>query len=812
MVEQLPRYVITLCIVILQLSSLAADESVAPFVAAVDRFAAHREIDEVAAGRLLVSELSCTACHQTHSELLKPRRGPRLNGAGRRLNADWMRAFILSPHSMKRGTAMPALLDALPPQARDSAADALVAFLNSQQEPFPVLKAGGASPVPAEFWRLGDRSRGSQLFHRIGCVACHEPDAKLEPAGATKPGALDKVLDQLTPEELEELGLSGAARRVSSVQFGALEQKYSRRSLTMFLHDPHRARPDGRMPRFQLSVVQAADLAEWLLDRGSRSPVDEVLAVDSSAELVAEGRRLFQSLGCANCHTVSEELTALKAPPLADLSANSSGCLQSPEQRTALDLPDFHLSKDQLRYVLAALNTSDTPDARGSLQHTLLKFNCLACHERESSGRQLGGVGRYRRPWFETFGHVDLGDEGRLPPPLTQVGRKLRADWLTRVLQGKAQIRPHMRAQMPLFPSAQINKLPQLLVQEDRSEAVPAEDSVFAAGGDTEAGRLLLDTGCVQCHPIRGEALPGVMGTDLSGVASRVTPDWFHDFLLNPAAMKPRTRMPTFFPNGKSQNPDLLVGDTERQISAIWNYLKDSSQPLPPKIEQARSATYELVPKDRPILLRTFMQEAGTHAIAVGFPAGVHVAFDAEQVRPAFLWRGRFLDARGTWFERFTPPAVPLGKAGIALPAGPSVAILADRDQAWPAGAVGGQSGGARTIQFKGYRLDNDGVPTFLYRVESLTIEERLEPVSNGIRRQIRTSGTLTDGTAWLRVLTGSRLKSLPAMNGRIVISDGSGLTVIVPEHAKSVVRSSDGTGECIIPVTAGQLEVIYSW
>ena len=812
MVEQLSKCVTALFIGIVHVCTGAADETTAPFVASVDRFAMHREIDDVAAGRLLLSELSCTACHQTDSDILRPRRGPRLSGAGRRLNAEWMRAFILSPQTMKRGTAMPALLDSLPPQTRDSAAEALVAFLSSQREPFPVLKAGGASPVPAEFWKLGDKSRGSQLFHRIGCVACHEPNSDLEPAGAASSDALDKVLDQLTPEELEELGLSGAARRVHSVQFGSLEQKYSRRSLTMFLHDPHRTRPDGRMPKFQLSVVQAADLAEWLLGHGSRSPVDEVPAVDSSRDLIAEGRRLFQSLGCANCHAVSEELTALKAPLLADLAPESTGCIQSPEQRTSSDLPDFHFSENQLRYVLSALKNSSSLSPEDRLQHTLLKLNCVACHEREGKGRQLGGVGRYRRPWFETFGNVDLGDEGRLPPPLTRVGFKLRADWLTKVLQGKAQIRPHMRAQMPLFPSAETRELPQLLVEQDRRDAVPGESSVFASGGDSEAGRHLLDTGCVQCHPIRGEALPGVMGTDLSGVTSRVTPDWFHKFLLNPAAMKPRTRMPTFFPNGRSQNPDLLEGDAERQISAIWNYLKDGRQPLPPKIERARAATYELVPEDRPILLRTFMKEAGTQAVAVGFPAGVHVAFDAEQVRPAFLWRGRFLDARGTWFERFTPPAVPLGNGGVKLPAGPAVAVLAESDQPWPAGTVGGPRAGTQAVQFRGYRLDKQGVPTFLYRIGTLAIDDRFEPVGNGIRRQIKMQGTLSKAAIWVRILTGPELKSSGATDDRIAVTHPDGITIHVSEDVRPILRRQGAAQECIIPLTAGQLEVTYSW
>ena len=57
---------------------------------------------------------------------------------------------------------------------------------------------------------------------------------------------------------------------------------------------------------------------------------------------------------------------------------------------------------------------------------------------------------------------------------------------------------------------------------------------------------------------------------------------------------------------------------------------------------------FEITPKERPVLLRTFMKGVGTHAIAVEYPEGIHAAFDALKVRFALAWRGRFLDAEST--------------------------------------------------------------------------------------------------------------------------------------------------------------------
>ena len=78
------------------------------------------------------------------------------------------------------------------------------------------------------------------------------------------------------------------------------------------------------------------------------------------------------------------------------------------------------------------------------------------------------------------------------------------------------------------------------------------------------------------------------------------------------------------------------------------------------------------------------MKGAGTHAIAVGYPSGIHAAFDSEQIRWALMWSGKFLDAESTWDDRFTPPTSPLGDSVITLGSGPAVATLKYLNQEWP--------------------------------------------------------------------------------------------------------------------------------
>ena len=111
----------------------------------------------------------------------------------------------------------------------------------------------------------------------------------------------------------------------------------------------------------------------------------------------------------------------------------------------------------------------------------------------------------------------------------------------------------------------------------------------------------------------------------------------------------------------------------------------------------------------------------------MGFPAGINVAFDALEARWALAWRGRFLDAGGTWNQRFTKMEKPLGDGVIKLGACGALEIAGEPKPA---------------VKFRGYRLEADGVPVFSYSLGALTIEDRLEPTdSHGLRRKLRVSG-----------------------------------------------------------------------
>jgi mono/diheme cytochrome c family protein len=794
----------------------AVQAGAAPMVPGFERFARHTQ--ETDGGEVLLTELSCTACHLSGLPTFEPKGGPDLSGVGRAIDAGWMRQFLLDPQAVKPGTTMPALLTAMSDAERSQCVDALVVFLKTQQRDFPELKSTASAPVAVEFWNKGDANRGRSLYHTVGCVACHAADADYE-TGEAPPSSLESLLQELDEDELKQLGLTDSARPVPSVPLPRLAEKYSRKALAHFLLNPALSRPAGRMPSLKLSPAEAADIAAWLL-RDERRDAAATVA-DQTAKLVADGKRLFGELGCSNCHSADGIAEKKPAKPLAELNGEAaSSCIRSPGRNQ----PDFSLDDDQQGALRSAIQRdgagrSDVEHAGESVTFRMRQLNCFACHERD--GR--GGAGPKRRAYFEIEGHIDLGDEGRIPPPLTGVGRKFKATWLNKVLGGTGDVRPHMLVRMPVFPDAVAGLLPAGFARADELIARP-DDAVF---GETSslvaAGRELLDTGCVQCHPVRGERLPGVVGIDLDGVAARVEPQWFLDFLRNPAALKNRTRMPTFFPNGRSANQTLLDGDVDRQIAAMWAYIKDAArQPLPQKIEQGKVHNFELVPTDRPVILRTFLRDAGPHGIAVGFPQKIHLAFDAEQVRLAEFWKGRFLDAHGTWFDRFTPLAAPLGNEVVSLPGGVPFATVGP-DAVWPQAA--GEEGG---YQFRGYRLDRSGTPEFLYRVAGFSVSDRIAPASDsGFNRRItlRPDGdTSASEQLWFRVLAGKSLKR----QSETTMRDDAGLSAEVSDVLAGRAVLVEGRGgsasetvrEWRIPIEAVRdmpskatvIEVRYVW
>ena len=657
-------------------------------------------LNEHAVGRVLFEELHCAACHDGGGEPINPvAMGPDLTETGARIDPEYLQSYLSEPRSVHPGTRMPSLLQAKSEESRREIAVALAHFLSSSSE--------------ADFKRAavdeGLIDQGRDLFHSVGCVACHAP-LENQPQGETARG-LEHV-----PAKFGVAGLSE------------------------FLLNPLRLRPSGRMPDMGLSRDESRAIASYLL-RSQELPASAPLVVD--AGLVEEGREHFEALGCIACHQSSLP-EASPQPPIA-LQDLSAGCL-SDNPRAA---PAFWLDSSQRRALQAWLRSPGADErAETRVAHILTSFNCIACHERDG----YGGVAPALLSYFGTD-EPDLGEQARIPPSLTLVGAKLSPPWLRKVIFDGRSVRPYMHTRMPRFGAANLASLPQLLEVADISQVAaqempgPADEDARRAA--REAGRELLGTGglaCVSCHEFQGRPSANFAGIDLILASERLQPDWFAAFLVAPQRFSPGIVMPDSWPDGVAVHQGILDGDTSAQIQAIWYYLSlGTSARVPDGIDVPRSV---LEVSDGPRTYRGRSGIAGFRGIAVGFPDGLNYAFDANNGSLSGIWRGGFVSVRwdGQGAGGFQPAARP-----IELPRDVSFVLLEEQESPWPLRPVVSDENPINPdplyprqlgYRFLGYSLGPDEVPTLRYGCGEVEIEDRTVPVqgtnSPGLQRTIQ--------------------------------------------------------------------------
>lgn len=783
-------------------------------------------------GWALLEVYSCTACHASPTEdgLGVRTHAPALDQGW--YQADYIARFLDRPLEHEPGTKMPDLLDRLDPSDKKAAIESLEAYFAA------TAVEGGAIGLD-----LTELETGRQLYHSIGCVACHPPyedssnlEQKLwdfeeffdEEASAGVPATpFPDVCDKYIPKGLSrflaspsghapELPLEDGEERLLANYIWFEEQGLEgieSRTGAGLLYEYFEGRFEAYLPYREGNVVVRTGIAPtptlidpreddfafryrgfidiprdgWFTfytvsDDGSLLWIDGELVVDNGGvhaavekaervrleagkhaiqigffehgggaelsvewegpgierqELPAErlthrvisaafekgsarehpevDERILLKLGCLACHTPD---LSPAAGPLARLRPRArAGCLAASPKA---NLPRYSLNDDERASILAAIEGSNfDPEPAQHLAVLLQQKACHACHQREGTG----GPDRERMTYFQVDSMAELGDEGRIPPPLDGAGSKLHAGWMEEVIRDGARSRPYMHTRMPSFPE-DAAVLTELFQELDHSpgDLVAPEFSVQAV----EAGRDLVGIhglGCIQCHDLAGYPSLGVPAVDLAKVHERIKPAWFKKLLLDPIAINMNTRMPTFWTDGRSPVEEHYDGDPAQQIDALWSYLTlGNSMPLPEGLV-AQEGGYELGAAQRPTLVSVFGKGLSPRTLFVGYPERIHIAFDLENSRLALAWRGRFFNARGTWHGRAGELEEPSGEDVLAFPPGPPFALLEEAGAIWPEAT--GSEGGYRVL---GRRFDAERRPIFRYALGAIEIEERPIP------------------------------------------------------------------------------------
>jgi mono/diheme cytochrome c family protein len=785
-------------------------------------------------GRKLYHSVGCVACHAPE-EKLKDEAVPSVphGELASKYTVDSLAAFLMDPSKARPEARMPSL------HLTPNEATPLAAYLLRDQLNNPKLV--NAPPL---------RTRGLkyELYENT-----HFPTVELQKFPAVKPTATGSV-DSVSLKELPVKNHNDYGVKFTGLIAIPRDGKYTFRlnsddGSRLYIDDAEVINNDGlHSPEEKSGEVElragdhalAVTFSNWiggdtlefswegpgvarepvpasvLFKIGGRPmlPLDADDAFRPDPQKIAIGGRMFAAMGCANCHQMEGLKGTRPAKPLAELKNTSAGCLA---EHPAKGLPNYELSEEQRAFIGEALNDAKslaTPlEGESLVTRTLASMNCLACHKRGD----LGGVTKDRNAFFTMTKPFDMGDEGKLPPKLTSVGNKLKPAAMDQIIfEGKLHVRRHhMATRMPQFVKAKMAEFVSAVqkVDSDKQER-PAPEFTEAAARD---GRQLVGIkglGCINCHGVAGVPSMGMPALDLSLTSERLKPGWFHQLLLDPGSKNPGTRMPAFWFQGAVAFPDVAGGKADSQIDAIWTYLSLGKSMGLPAGMQPSDRGFELVPAGEPLVHRTFMKDVGPRAILVGSPDGVHVAFDADVVRLAKAWHGKFFDAGGMRQDRGGKFNEPLGTDVINLPPGPSFAVLSSPNEPWPAPKHGERNVGG---EFKGYHTDKSGQVTFLYKLGETEISETPTPVLKRggavLVRKFAIKGSDAKGLTFLAA-TGTKIDGgADAGADGVWHVDGNKLTVRIDPKFRAAVRTSNGVQQLLIPVT-GQtaFDVEMSW
>ncbi|MAW78548.1 MAG: hypothetical protein CMJ95_14365 [Planctomycetes bacterium] len=512
---------------------------------------------------------------------------------------------------------------------------------------------------------------------------------------------------------------------------------------------------------------------------------------------IIRGGQSYDAYGCNACH---EAAARPGRTPWANLSPARKGCLAENPPKGSPGYDFDAALVDQIIELIGSVEFEISYEPGMAAEHLIDDAGCTSCHQRD--GR--GGPDAERNKTF--IGTAELGDEGRLPPLLDGVGSKLHFDVLQDTIAKGLKIRPYVVTRMPSYPQELAEDLARAIYAGDNEPPSTTVVPTFSIES-RKAGHLLTGTDgfrCIDCHKFAGHDSLGEPAYDLAVMTARLQPQWFVEYMKDPQSKRPGTRMPTFWFDDVTLFPDLLAGDTDAQVEALWTYLSAGSAAPFPKGLIINRSDFDLFPTaDEPNLVGVFMKGLSGRVLAVGYPERVSAAYDMENVRLGLAWRGDFINVQGTWVGRAGSLESPAGTNVIDFAPGLPVAIINRRDAAWPEDPVRDQG-----WRFRGHRRDEARRPVFrIAGPGGVEMTESVVPLvaADGVHlvRTFRFEGDSVPKNLAMRFARSSRI--YPTGDDAWRTEEGMVLAV---RGLSAAVVEVDGAMELRAPVTRAGTEV----
>ena len=336
--------------------------------------------------------------------------------------------------------------------------------------------------------------------------------------------------------------------------------KFPPAALLAFLKNPGTHYAWTRMPKFNFKDGEAEQLAGFL---SSTAPMAKQPGPPTDAAILTRGKQLVQSSGCLNCHTLKLD-NQFKVKPLAELAAGqwTAGCLA---EAAAGKAPHYDFARAE-REALQAFAATD----RASLKrHVPVEFadrqarnlNCTSCHG------QLDGFTRYEL-----------------------LGGKLKPEWMAQFIAGETKYKPRhwLAHRMPAFPKYAADFAIGLAMTHGFPPQTPAEPPLDVELAKVGQKLIGVDGGfsCISCHSVGTAKAAQVFeseGINFSYAVERIQRAYYERWTRNPLRIEPQTKMPVYFQDdGSSPLPDVLGGDTAKQLDAFWQFFRLGDKATPP--------------------------------------------------------------------------------------------------------------------------------------------------------------------------------------------------------------------------------------
>jgi len=223
--------------------------------------------------------VAASALARFRPHVASAREAPSLTAIGARFAERWVVEYLLAPHDLR-----PQLTPSMPrlPIEPAQAAD-IAAYL---------MAADGSTEVPPSVVP-GSASRGREIMDQKGCTACH---------------AFSGV-QPFTPSAASPANSDAARAAALAPDLRFTRDRFQREQLVRFLLNPQAVKPDTRMPNFDFSPEQAADIVAYVLGAElTIAPIAPFVRLSLLSRPVSfeEANRQVFSRTCHHCHTDAE--------------------------------------------------------------------------------------------------------------------------------------------------------------------------------------------------------------------------------------------------------------------------------------------------------------------------------------------------------------------------------------------------------------------------------------------------------------------------------------------------------------------------